>query len=183
MVLSADEALNEKQAVGLAFPGIVGPTGLSISTNIPCVHGRHVIADIEEALGRGVVHLNDTRAFALSESRGGALDGAAVGLGVVLGTGVAGALCIGGRLFSGSKGAAGEFGHMPLPRNLLDKYGLPASRCRCGTNGCAEAYLSGPGLVRIGIRFGADCNNTAETLMEQAGPARFGGTTQPRSLY
>ena len=167
LVREADIALGERQAVGLSFPGIIGPGGLAISTNVPCIQGKPVMADIEAALARSVVHLNDTRAFALSESRGGALDGVAVGMGIVLGTGVAGALCIGGRVHSGWQGAAGEFGHMPLSRNLLEKYDLPASHCPCGSDGCAEAILSGPGLVRIGTRFGADCD-TAEELVRQA---------------
>lgn len=167
LVQSADEAVGERQAVGIAFPGIIRRDGMAISTNIPCVHGKGVMADIAETLSRGVVHLNDARAFTLSESHGGALDGAAIGMGIVLGTGVAGALCIGGRLYRGFQGAAGEYGHMPLPRNLLEKYGLPARPCPCGTDGCAEAFLSGPGLVRIGTRFGAGCC-TAESLLQAA---------------
>lgn len=164
MIRSADGAGRERQAVGLAFPGLIGPDGAAISTNISCIQGRPVIADIEAASGRSVAYLNDTSAFTLSESRGGALDGAAIGMGVVLGTGVAGALCIEGRLYDGSQHAAGEYGHMPLPRNLLEKYGLPASRCLCGTDGCAEAYLSGRGLVRIGTRFGLRCSSAEDVL-------------------
>ena len=168
LVRSADETMGEKQTVGLAFPGIIDRAGLAISTNIPCIRGKPVIADIGRALGRCVVHINDTRAFTLSESRGGALEGATVGMGVVLGTGVAGALCIRGKMYRSFQGAAGEYGHLPLPRNLLEKYGLPARYCPCGSDGCAEAFLSGPGLVRIGNRFGASCN-TAEELLQAAG--------------
>ena len=167
LVRSAEETVGETQAVGLAFPGMIGTGGLAISTNIPCIRGRPVMADIQATLNRSILHLNDTRAFALSESRGGALDGAAIGMGVVLGTGVAGALCVGRRLWSGSQGIAGEYGHMPLPRNLLEKYALPPSHCACGTDGCAEAYLSGPGLVRMGTRFGAG-GSTAEELLQEA---------------
>ena len=167
MVRSADEAVQERLAVGLAFPGIIASDGLAISTNIPCIHGRAVMADIEAALARDIVYLNDTRAFTLSESRGGALDGASIGMGLILGTGVAGSLCVGGQLYGRARGAAGEYGHMPLPRNLLEKYALPARRCPCGTDGCAEAFLSGPGLVRVGSRFGVACNS-AEALLRQA---------------
>lgn len=166
LVRSADEAAGERLAVGLAFPGIVARDGRAISTNIPCVHGRPVMADIEAALGREVVYLNDTRAFTLSESRGGALEGVSIGMGIILGTGVAGALCIGGRLYGGSRGVAGEYGHMPLPRNLLEKYALPSSHCPCGSDGCAEAFLSGPGLMRIGSRFGVMCNSAEELLVQ-----------------
>ena len=166
-VRSADDAVGERLAVGLAFPGILARDGTAISTNIPCIQGRPVMADIGAALGRKVVFLNDTQAFTLSESRGGALEGASFGMGIILGTGVAGALCIGGRMYRGSRGVASEYGHMPLPRNLLEKYALPSSHCPCGSDGCAEAFLSGPGLVRIGSRFGVDCKS-AEELLQQA---------------
>lgn len=165
LVRSADELANEKQAVGLAFPGIVHPSGVAISSNIPCINGQPVIADIRRALSRPVAHINDTRAFTLSEARGGALDGVAVGMGIVLGTGVAGSLCINGRIHRGAQGAAGEYGHLPMPRGLLEKHDLPASRCRCGSDGCAEALLSGPGLVRIAARFNGTYT-AAEPLLQ-----------------
>ena len=166
LVRSADDTVGERLPVGLAFPGILARDGRAISTNIPCVHGKTVMADIEETLGRDIVHLNDTRAFTLSESRGGALEGALIGMGIILGTGVAGALCVGGLLYGGSQGLAGEYGHMPLPRNLLEKYALPSSHCACGSDGCAEAFLSGPGLLRIGSRFGVACNSAEELLRQ-----------------
>jgi len=167
LVRAADEFAGRRLPLGLAFPGIIASTGEAISTNVPCINGQPVIADLEQALARPVAHLNDVRAFALSESQGGALATARVGMGLVLGTGVAGVLCIDGCLHSGSQGIAGEYGHMPLPRHLLAQYRLPKSHCRCGTDGCVEAYLSGPGLVRIGRAFGTSAAS-AERLLKQA---------------
>ena len=165
MVEAADEIAGEPQAVGLALPGVVDDDGLTVSAHVPCINGKHLVADIERTLGRPVVHDNDTRTFTLSEARGGALDGVSVAVGVVLGTGVAGTLCVGGRPCTGKRGIAGEYGHIAMPPDLLDKYDLPAQKCICGAAGCAEQILSGPGLLRLGTRFGATYG-AVERLLE-----------------
>jgi len=57
-----------------------------------------------------------------------------------LGTGVAAGLVLGGRLWRGSSGAAGEIGHVPLN---------PAGpACVCGEHGCLEVLASGSGIAR-----------------------------------
>lgn len=156
MVRESDETVGSPQAVGLALPGIVDADGLTISTQIPCINGRSLVSDIERALDRTVAHDNDTRAFTLSEARGGALDGVPVGMGIVLGTGVAGALCIDGRLYTSTRGIAGEYGHLAMPADLLAKYDVPARSCACGAAACAEQILSGPGLLWTGAHLGAN---------------------------
>ena len=150
MVRRADEVLGGRQSVGLALPGIVDQTGRHVAVNVPCLTGRRPVRDIEDLLERPVAYTNDARAFALSESRGGALDGAAVALGIILGTGVAGTLCVDGRPLGAEGTIAGEYGHIPMAPNLLKKYGLAARICSCGAAGCAEQTLSGPGLLRLG---------------------------------
>ena len=52
-----------------------------------------------------------------------------VGLGVGVGSGVV----VGGRLLLGTRGFAGEVGHIQLQRN--------GPKCTCGRMGCAEAYF------------------------------------------
>ena len=154
LVEQADRTAGSRQAVGLARPGLVDRHGRSISVNVPCIHGRLAVGEFEAAIGRPVTHENDLRAFTLSESRGGALDGVRVGVGIVLGTGVGGTLCVDGRLHDDGAGVAGEYGHLALPPHLIDAYELPAGRCPCGATGCAEAVLSGPGLLRAAARRG-----------------------------
>lgn len=56
-----------------------------------------------------------------------------------LGTGVAAGLVLDGELWRGSRGAAGEIGHLPI-----DPLGPP---CRCGLRGCLETMASGSGLA------------------------------------
>ena len=175
MTKTAETFAGERQAVGLALPGIVDAGGQWISVHVPCLNGRRVIEDIETALGRPVPYDNDTRAFSLSEARGGALSGFAVAMGIILGTGVSGALCLAGRLYPSERRIAGEFGHVAIPPNLIDTYNLPVRACSCGATACAEQMLSGPSLLAVAERMGARYS-AVEALVEDmragAAPAR-----------
>ena len=54
---------------------------------------------------------------------------------VNVGTGIAAGFVLGGRLWRGASGAAGEIGHIPMWSHGAD--------CACGQRGCAEAVGSG----------------------------------------
>ncbi len=83
---------------------------------------------------------NDANAAAWAEYRFGAGKGTGVMVCITLGTGIGGALIIDGRLFRGSYGMAGEWGHMTI---------VPDGHwCACGNRGCWEQYASGNALVR-----------------------------------
>ncbi len=177
LVAAADGIAGTAQAVGLAFPGIVDGDGRSISAHVPCLNGRQAIADIERTLARPVAVDNDVRAFTHSEARGGALSGAGIGMGVVLGTGVGGALCVDGRLHAGPARVSGEFGHLPMPAHLVEQYGLPVAPCLCGAAGCAEQTLSGPGLLRSGARRGAKYASVEDLIADLRGGAAVAHAT------
>ena len=91
------------------------------------------------------VHLdNDANCAALGEAVAGAAKQTKSMLMVTLGTGVGGGIVIGGRLYTGCNGIAGELGHMVIRRG-----GEP---CGCGRRGCLEAYCSAAALVRFAER-------------------------------
>jgi fructokinase len=100
---------------------------------------------LQARLGTEVRLANDANCFALSEAVDGAGRGAEVVFGVILGTGVGGALVVRGSLVTGVNAIAGEWGHNPLP--LPAREDLPLPPCYCGRAGCIETYLSGPGLA------------------------------------
>ena len=50
-----------------------------------------------------------------------------------------------GGLLLGQHGIAGEWGHNPLPWPEDDE--RPGPPCYCGSSGCIETFLSGPGLA------------------------------------
>ena len=61
---------------------------------------------------------------------------------VTLGTGVGGGVILGGKILTGTKGAAGEIGHMTVEYDEEET-------CNCGTKGCLEQYASATGIVRL----------------------------------
>jgi fructokinase len=145
-VLGIERDLGLVLPVGIGIPGALSPaTRLVKNANSTWLIGRPLQTDLEDLLGRPVRVANDANCFALSE----ATDGAAAGLhsvfGVILGTGVGGGFVIGGRVVVGANAIAGEWGHNPLPRPTPEEIFGP--RCYCGRSGCAETFLSGPGLA------------------------------------
>lgn len=132
--------------VGVGTPGALSPaSGLLRNANSTRLNGLPFDRMLEAALGREVRIANDANCFALSEATDGAAAGAAVVFGVILGTGVGGGLVIDGKLLTGRHAIAGEWGHNPLPWPGAGEWPGPA--CYCGRTGCAETFLSGPGLA------------------------------------
>jgi len=58
---------------------------------------------------------------------------------VTLGTGVGGGLIIGGRMYRGFSGQAGELGHTKIVAG--------GELCSCGSRGCLEAYIKADAIV------------------------------------
>ena len=85
-----------------------------------------------------VVLMNDLSAAALGEQRAGAGENAQDLLLFFVGTGVGSGLILGGKLFEGSGGVAGEIGHIKVVQG--------GRRCGCGELGCLEAYCGGHNL-------------------------------------
>lgn len=83
---------------------------------------------------------NDANCAARAETTYGAARGHSDVVVVTLGTGIGGALVIGGRVHRGRNGMAGEFGHMQVVPD--------GQACECGGHGCWEQYSSGNALVR-----------------------------------
>ena len=147
LVADCEESLGERGTVGVGIPGALSlATGRIKNANSTCLIGRPFKQDLETALGREVRMANDANCFALSEATDGAGRDAPVVFGVILGTGVGGGIVVNGQVLTGPNAIAGEWGHNPLPLPRGDDLPLPG--CYCGRQGCIEAYLSGPALVR-----------------------------------
>jgi glucokinase len=106
-----------------------------LAPNIAGFRNLVLTTPISERLGVPAFIENDASAAALGEFRFGAGRGTRNLLHVTLGTGVGGGLVIEGRLYRGSRGLAGEIGHI-----VIDPAG---PRCGCGSRGCLEAMMSG----------------------------------------
>lgn len=92
---------------------------------------------------------NDANLAAIGEHAYGAGQGVKDLVYITVSTGIGGGVIIGGKLFVGVSGTAGEIGHM-----TIDIHG---PRCKCGNIGCVEAIAAGPAIARAG-RQAADQN-------------------------
>jgi glucokinase len=122
---------------------------------LPGYKGLQIKRTFESALGVRTAVDNDVNVLALGELRFGAarryLHGCVVFL--ALGTGVGGALLIGGKLHHGAHWSGGEFGHILLS---LDPH---ARKDLGGARGTLEAYCSGSGLVETYMELTGDTGN------------------------
>jgi len=109
-----------------------------------------------------VVVENDANAAAWAEFQYGAAADATDSMAMfTVGTGIGGALVLGGELVRGAHGIAGELGHTTAVPD-----GHP---CGCGKRGCIEQYASGSALVRFARATALDTPDRATVLLELAG--------------
>jgi glucokinase len=139
LVASAESS--QVATVGVVVPGSVdATTGVArFSANIGWrdVPLRDLLAR-DTSLPTVVDH--DVRAAGVAESSIGLTTGLDDSLLVVIGTGIAGVLTVGGHQVTGATGLAGEIGHLPVWPD-----GVP---CPCGQRGCLERYASAAGISR-----------------------------------
>ena len=131
------------EGIGVSATGQVDDrAGAVIGTNgkIPHYEGAQIKRDMEAAFGVPVFALNDANAAALGECFAGRAKGVQNVLMVTLGTGVGGGIVLGGKIFGGTRGIAGELGHFTLYQD--------GPRCPCGKRGCFESYAATTALVR-----------------------------------
>ncbi|MFE1247088.1 ROK family protein [Streptomyces sp. NPDC058741] len=128
-------------AAGVAVPGIVdeaeGVAAYAANLGWRDVPLRGLLA---ERLGVPVALGHDVRTGGLAEGRLGAGRGADRFLFVALGTGIAGAIGVDGRVEAGAHGFAGEIGHIVVRPG--------EDPCPCGQAGCLERFASAAAVSR-----------------------------------
>lgn len=129
------------RGVGIGAPCSNMTTGcIEGATDLPW-HGTVPMAQlVSEAFGVPAAITNDANAAAAGEMEFGVARGLRNFIMLTLGTGVGAGVVCDGRVLSGSRGFAGELGHVTL--------GHPYDRkCTCGRRGCLQMYCSGGGIV------------------------------------
>jgi glucokinase len=128
-------------ALGVALPGVVDEaSGVGrFSANLGW-RNAPVGELLRKRFDMPVAVCHDVRAAGLAEGRLGAATGARDFLLVQIGTGIAGALVLGGRPYGGAHGLGGELGHI-----IVDPQGR---RCGCGGRGCLETIASAAAIAR-----------------------------------
>ncbi|MDP9027197.1 MAG: ROK family protein [Actinomycetota bacterium] len=128
-------------AIGVGVPGTVDPASGRVAHAVNLGLDGLALGDELAARLRVRVRIeNDVNAAALGvfHLRGHGPDHSMAYLN--LGTGLAAGLVLGGRLWRGSRGTAGEIGHIPV-----DSAG---PLCVCGQRGCLEMVASGSAVAR-----------------------------------
>jgi glucokinase len=128
--------------IGVGLPGIVNRRTGTVyrPPNLPLIDGLDAAEELKRRTGRPAIAENDANAAALAEAWKGAGRDAVNVLLVTLGTGIGGGIVLGGRIWEGTSGYAGEVGHIQV-----DPQG---GRCGCGSWGCVETYAGAPGWAR-----------------------------------
>jgi glucokinase len=173
-ISAADTGWQSLTALGVSFGG---PVDFLAGTTVTCHHlpgwdGVALRDLLAERSGLPTVMDNDANAAGLGEVVFGAARGTAHALYVTVSTGIGAGLVLGGRLYRGATGMAGELGHILVARG--------GPRCACGRRGCLEAVASGPAIARLAresLESGADSalqavplpDLTAQHVAEAAG--------------
>jgi glucokinase len=149
----ASIGMDRVSAVGVGAPGLAGAEAgiLYTSPNLPGWEDVPLRDIIQEKLKKKAFLINDGNAAALGEYYFGAAQGISHFIYVTISTGIGGGIIADGKILHGSRGLAGEIGHM----TIADE-GPP---CHCGNGGCWEALSSGTALAKAAqkrIEAGAD---------------------------
>ncbi len=128
--------------VGVGTPGIIdGAAGIVVAWTNFAWENVPLASEISANLDGIPVRIsNDANAAALGEAKFGAGKKYGDSITITLGTGVGSGIVIGGKIFEGFRGGAGEAGHMTIVVG-----GIP---CTCGKRGCFEQYASATALIR-----------------------------------
>lgn len=130
------------RAAGISLPGVIDPIADQVSAafNVPGLDGVQPGRELEEGLGLPVVVGNDVNLAAIGERWRGRAAGIDDFVALSIGTGIGAGIILGGELYIGSTGAAGEVGFLPLAADPFD----PAHH----VGGPFEASASGPRILQ-----------------------------------
>ena len=152
MTAATDLAMALLDRVGLSRERVVG-AGAALSAPLHGASHRlastsifsgwseiDVSSELGARLGIPVAVGNDANLGALAEWTFGAGRGVDDLLYVMLGAGVGAGLVLGGRMYEGANGTAGELGHtVATPDGMM---------CRCGNRGCLETVAGAQAITR-----------------------------------
>lgn len=145
--------------VGVGVPAAVKEESMVESTANLGWGYKEVRRELEDLTGLKVRIGNDANVAALGEVWKGGAKGYQNMVMVTLGTGVGGGIILDGRILVGSKGIAGEIGHLTVNEEEMEV-------CGCTRKGCLEQYASATGIVRLAKRKLA--GNNKETILNAA---------------
>lgn len=121
------------ELIGIAVPGIVSDTHIIKAENLH-IKNFNIVSEINKFFNVPIYLRNDAKCAAIAEKSRGGLKGCDDAIFVTLGTGIGGAVFLGGKLLKPKKYEGFEVGHMVIQKNGIE--------CNCGRKGCFEKYAS-----------------------------------------
>jgi glucokinase len=149
--------------IGIGVPGIISAKEgiVRLSPNLPGWEDIPLRARLMESFQYPVHVENDANAYALGEYWFGAGKGSSCMVCITLGTGVGGGIILGGDIWRGADGMAGEVGHITVnPDGPL---------CPCGNRGCLERYSSATAVIEMAHAAAAGGGNTTLKDLKKSG--------------
>ncbi|MGF1647564.1 MAG: ROK family protein [Kineosporiaceae bacterium] len=144
--LRAEGAFAELHGAGVGVPGPVSQRdGAAVVPPIMPGWDRFPIRDVLVGeLGAPVMVDNDVNIMALGELHAGTARSVGDLLFVKVGTGIGCGIVVGGQVYRGVTGSAGDIGHIRV--DIRGDGDGPV--CACGNTGCLEAWFGGAALAR-----------------------------------
>ena len=141
--------IDEALGIGLGLPAPLDNEGRPSAHSIPPGWMGHLPADeLSAQLGVPVAAENDANLGALAEAHWGAGRGHDSLVYVKAATGIGSGIVLGGSVFRGAGGTAGELGHTTT--------GDDGPVCQCGNRGCLEVRAGGAALVSQVLQSGVE---------------------------
>jgi len=143
VVTAADVDGDRILGTGVALSGPIDVDAGTVHAGkiLPSWAGVRPVDELAARLGVAVHLDNDANLGALAEVTLGAGIGAQDAIYLMVSGGVGAGLILGGELYRGTRGTAGEIGHM-----LVDESG---PICRCGNRGCLEMMAGGNAIIAL----------------------------------
>lgn len=152
----------EAESVGFGIPGLVTDALINYTCNLP-LENFEITDFVKTKLP--IYVSNDSNCATIAEYE--IIDRKMFSnyILVTVGTGIGGGIILNEKLYTGTTGTAGEFGHI-----VIDKDGI---LCNCGRRGCFEKYASVSALLKNTelenleeVFFLADRNNNVQKIVD-----------------
>jgi predicted NBD/HSP70 family sugar kinase len=143
MLESVNATLSDLLAVGVGLPAPIDPRTGMVATRglLRGWENVDVAAALTQRVGVPVVVDHEANLGAMAEFRSGAARGASDAAYLQVGHTISAGLIVGGAIYHGVGGKAGQIGHVTIDEN--------GPICRCGSRGCLDTLAGGPALLEL----------------------------------
>lgn len=159
ILMEMNVKLEDIEYIGIASPGTI-QNGTIVKAGNLGLKNFEIVKRLQEKIKLPIYIRNDGKAAALAEKKYGSMQNYDDCLFLCLGTGIGGAVFMGGKLLEPKRYSGFELGHM-----VVNKGGRP---CSCGKHGCFETYASIKSLrVKVAEKLDIDSDFSGQYLREE----------------